>query len=100
MATTRIEYDEDHRPTREDADASEVPPVVVAMDRLSPAALDGLITEFVTRDGTDYGAVERTLEQKKAAIRRQLEREEIAIVFDPRTETCTIVDAKLVRGLR
>ena len=32
--------------------------VVVPVDRLSREALDGLIEEFVTRDGTDYGEQE------------------------------------------
>ena len=36
--------------------------VEIPASRLSTAALDGLIEEFVTRDGTDYGEQEHTLE--------------------------------------
>jgi hypothetical protein len=50
-----------------------------------------LIEEFVTRDGTDYGEREHTLEQKKRAVARQLERGEVVIVFDPESETCNII---------
>ena len=45
----------------------------IPASRLSRDALDGLIEEFVTRDGTDYGAQEHTLEQKKNAVVRQLD---------------------------
>ena len=69
-------------------DAIEVSP-----DSLSPAALRALVEEFVTRDGTDYGAVERGLEAKVAAVMRQLERGEVRIVFDPDSETTTLVPA-------
>ena len=63
----------------------------IPIERLSPEALDGLIEEFVTRDGTDYGLREQTLEEKKSAIVRQLERGEIVVVFDAESESCNIV---------
>jgi hypothetical protein len=65
--------------------------VQIQVDALSRQALDGLVEEFVTRDGTDYGTEERTLDDKKDAVRRQLDCGEIVIVFDPETETsnCT-----------
>jgi uncharacterized protein YheU (UPF0270 family) len=70
--------------------------VVVPIDRLSREALDGLIEEFVTRDGTDYGEREDTLEEKKNAVIRQLERGEIVIVFDSESETANIVSKEAV----
>ncbi len=65
--------------------------VQIPMERLSPDALEGLIEEFVTRDGTDYGERESTLEEKKSAVRRQLERGEVLIVFDPDSESCNLI---------
>lgn len=56
--------------------------VEVPHTRLSPETLRGVVEEFVTRDGTDYGAVERTLEQKVAEVLRQLERGDARIVVD------------------
>ncbi len=70
--------------------------VVVPIDRLSREALDGLIEEFVTRDGTDYGEQEETLQNKKNAVIRQLERGEIVIVFDSESETANIVAKEAV----
>ena len=43
--------------------------VQIPVEALSGQALDGLIEEFVTRDGTDYGAEERTLDDKKSAVK-------------------------------
>jgi uncharacterized protein YheU (UPF0270 family) len=78
-------------PDVEQHGANEAPIVEIPASRLSPEALDGLIEEFVTRDGTDYGPHEHTLEEKKAALARQLERGEVVIVFDAASETCNIV---------
>ncbi len=66
-------------------------PVQIPIDRLSPEALDGLIEEFVTRDGTDYGLKEQTVEDKKHTILRQLRRGEVVVVFDQESESCDIV---------
>jgi uncharacterized protein YheU (UPF0270 family) len=43
---------------------AEAPGMEVSPDDLSPEALRGLVEEFVTRSGTDYGAVERSVEEK------------------------------------
>jgi len=65
--------------------------VVVLHTQLTPAALRGLVEEFVTRDGTDYGNVEKTLDQRVAALMRQLERGEAAIVYESESQTTSIV---------
>ena len=38
---------------------------------LNPEALRGIIEEFITRDGTDYGDLEVTLATKMAQVRNQ-----------------------------
>ena len=68
-------------------------PIVVPLEQLPADVLDGLVEEFVSRDGTDYGAVERTLDEKKAAVLRQLQRGEVVVMFDFETESTTIVPA-------
>jgi len=50
-----------------------------------------LAEEFVTREGTDYGRVEKTLEQKVTALIRQIERGEARILYDRDSETTNIV---------
>jgi len=66
-------------------------PVEVPYAALSADALHGLIEEFVTRAGTDYGSREVDLERKIADVRHQLERGEATIVFDPESGTTNIV---------
>jgi uncharacterized protein YheU (UPF0270 family) len=61
---------------------------------LSPEALRGVIEEYVTRSGTDYGTQERTIEEKVADVERQLLRGEAMIVFDTTTATTNIVPAR------
>ena len=65
--------------------------VEIDASALSTSALRGLVEEFVTRSGTDYGAVERTTEEKIDDVMRQLLCGEARIVFDTETETTNIV---------
>lgn len=69
----------------------ETPMVVVPLEKLSDVALDGLINEFILREGTDYGKNEYTLEQKHEQVQRQLDAKHILVVFDTQEETCSIV---------
>lgn len=68
--------------------------IELAPEQLSREALRGLIQEFVTRDGTDYGAVEQSLESKIARVEAQLASGEVCIVFDPETESANLVLAR------
>lgn len=66
-------------------------PVEVPIEILSPDALKGIINEFIFREGTDYGVQEISHEKKIEQIRRQLSRNEIKIVFDPASESVTLM---------
>ena len=73
-------------------DSGEIPePVEIDPALLSPAALQGILEHYVLREGTDYGAVEASFERKIADVRRQLDRGEARILYDPRTESVTLV---------
>ena len=63
----------------------------VPHEALTADALRSVIEEFVTRDGTDYGASEVALDEKVADIVRQLERGEVRIVIDAETESVTLL---------
>ncbi|MDJ0789578.1 MAG: YheU family protein [Myxococcota bacterium] len=65
--------------------------VEIPFRELSAEALQGVIESFVNREGTDYGAVERSLEEKVRDVRRQLERGEALLLFDPETESINLV---------
>lgn len=65
--------------------------IEIPFDSLSEDALCGLIEEFVSREGTDYGQGEYTLERKAASVRAQLEKGRAVIVYDPATGGCNIM---------
>jgi uncharacterized protein YheU (UPF0270 family) len=69
-------------------------PVEVPYSSLKPDTLRALIEEFVTRQGTDYGLKEKTLDEKVADVMRQLERKEATIVYDAKSQTANIVPPK------
>jgi uncharacterized protein len=66
-------------------------PVAVPHTALSAAALNGVIDNFILREGTDYGDQAYSHEQKVAQVLRQLERGEARIMFDPLDSSVTIV---------
>jgi uncharacterized protein YheU (UPF0270 family) len=73
--------------------------MIIPYQQISPDALQGLIEEFITREGTDYGEAEFSLEQKVKQVERQLTRGDIVIVFDVATESVSILtkyDASLI----
>ncbi len=65
--------------------------MIIPYDKLSPEALQALIEEFVTRDGTDTGYEKKSIENDVAMVKRQLKRGDAVIVFDQRTKTSNIV---------
>ena len=65
--------------------------VEVPFSELSDEALRGVVESFVNREGTDYGAVERILDDKVADVMRQLEAGNARVVFDPKTESIQII---------
>ena len=65
----------------------------VPYDRLTPDALDGIIEEFVSREGTDYGDYDYSFDDKKDQVRAQIRRGQVVILFDPVGETCQLAMA-------
>ena len=68
--------------------------VVIPYKSLSTEALDGIIENFILREGTDYGVAEHTYEQKKSKVIKQLESQHIAVVFDSVSESCTLIKSQ------
>lgn len=87
---TPEDYEEAGAPSA--GDGAE-PPIEVPWGELSADALQGVIESFVLREGTDYGEREVSLETKCAQVRRQLERGEAHVMFDPATSSVSIVTA-------
>jgi len=67
-----------------------LPDLKIPWDELSEDALMGIIEEFVTREGTEYGDSEISLEMKCQQVMQQLRDEEAFITFDEEQQTCSI----------
>lgn len=65
--------------------------VIVPHRQLSAEALQGLLEEFVSRDGTDSGYTKLSLQQRVNQVRRQLDRGEAVVVFNPTTQSANII---------
>jgi uncharacterized protein YheU (UPF0270 family) len=66
-------------------------PVDVPYTELPPDLLHAVIESFVLREGTDYGEREVSLEDKVAGVVAQLKRGDAKIIFDPESDSVTIV---------
>ena len=65
--------------------------MIIPHTMLSPQVLRAVIEEYVSREGTDYGATAYSLDSKVEAVLRQLESGDACVVFDAVSESCDIV---------
>ena len=65
--------------------------MIIPWDQLDPDTLDHLISEFVTRDGTDYGSSETPLATRIAQVKRALASGDAVVTFDTGLQSATIV---------
>ncbi|MDM8550824.1 YheU family protein [Desulfobacterales bacterium HSG2] len=65
--------------------------IKIPYDQLGPEILQGLIEEFVTREGTEYGHTQVPLEQKIEQVKSQLKLGKAVITYDEDTRSCNIV---------
>jgi uncharacterized protein YheU (UPF0270 family) len=66
---------------------------IIPVDRLSFKALQGVIEEFISRNGTDYGEKEASPETNLRQVRYKLEKGSAVLVFDDETGTTNIFTA-------
>jgi len=65
--------------------------VTVPPQRLQTDVLQALLEEFATRDGTDYGERESTLEQKVQRLQAQIADGDLLILYDADSEQWDLV---------
>ena len=63
---------------------------IIPVNKLSAKALQGVIEEFISRSGTDYGAIEASLETCIRQVKVKLTDGSAVLVFDDETETTNI----------
>lgn len=74
--------------------------VIVPFEKISEEALDGLINEFILREGTDYGQKEYTLQEKHEQLKKQLISGKIKIVFDSQEQTASLIRSEHLSSAR
>lgn len=65
----------------------------IPWQRLSPEALQALVEEFVTREGTDYGQQEFSLAEKTAQVLAQIRQGSVVIRHHPDTRSTGLFPA-------
>ncbi len=53
----------------------------IPYDKLSKEALQGIIEEFINREGTDYGLIEASFTDKCDQVLAQIKRGDVLVVF-------------------
>ncbi len=71
----------------------------IPWQELSSETLDSLLEEIVTRDGTDYGAQEKTTEQKVTLARNQLRSGLAVLYWNTELESATLLSKTAVERL-
>lgn len=90
MHGDNVDEDEPHE-LHVEREADGPPPIQVPFADLAPETLQAVIESFVLREGTDYGERETALDTKVAQVMAQLQRGDARVMFDPASETVTIV---------
>lgn len=73
--------------------------MIIPYQQISADALQGLIESFIHREGTDYGAVEFSLDDKVAQVKSQLQSGEVVIAYEEATETVNILPRREAQHL-
>jgi uncharacterized protein len=63
---------------------------IIPVDKLSNEALKGVIEEFISREGTDYGETEASAETKFKQVKQKLASGLAVLIYDDQTETTNI----------
>ena len=63
----------------------------IPVNKLSHEALQGVIEEYISRDGTDYGKIEVPTEMKFRYVKQKLEKGFAVLIFDDEAETSNIL---------
>ena len=70
----------------------------IPYEKLRDGGLQGLIEEFVAREGTEYGVADGILETQVRQVLQQLIDGNAIIVFDEEKESCTIHIIHIILG--
>lgn len=70
---------------------------VIPFDSLERETLENVLNDIVSRDGTDYGEYDLSLEQKRDQALRALKSGEAVLLFDTESETIQLVSKRALQ---
>lgn len=73
--------------------------VRVPIERVPAENLQALLEEYASRDGTDYGEHETSLERRVGQLRARLSAGELQLVYDVSSEEWDLISAETARTL-
>jgi hypothetical protein len=65
--------------------------MVVPYEKLSSDALSGVLEEYASREGTEHGAQDISMDSKVQQLKAQLMQGKALIVFDEESGTCNLI---------
>ena len=71
--------------------------IEVPFETLEAETLTAVIEAFVLREGTNYGAQDVALQTQIEQVKAQLRNRSAKLVFDPESETTSVITAKQFR---
>ena len=70
--------------------------IEVQPSQLKKETLMALIESYVLREGTDYGQVEYSLEEKTHMVLKQIKNKKAWIIYDMKSEHCFISSERVI----
>ncbi len=71
--------------------------MIIPFQELSTEALQALMEDFVTRDGTDYGQIEMSMQEKSEYLLTRLKRGDLLISYNAELQSCGLVTKEALR---
>ena len=65
--------------------------MIIPPERLSPEVLRNLLEAYVTREGTDYGEVELSLDEKVGMLKPAVMQGKVLVVYDEATSSVNLM---------
>ncbi|MDG6881868.1 Uncharacterised protein family (UPF0270) [Phocoenobacter uteri] len=72
--------------------------MIIPYQTLSTETLDNILESFILREGTDYGEIELSMEEKKSRLLKLIQSEEAIIVWSELHQSLDIKDRKSFLG--
>lgn len=71
--------------------------MIIPHKQIAPETLHALLESYANRDGTDYGEVELSLEDKVRQLESALERGDIVLCYEEQTDSINLMTAQAAK---